>query len=74
MTVEKFVISDVVKLDDGKTLEFIYSDTFDPEKIIAIVTNPDTPSEERAKYSNRLVQAKYITSEALNKLLPKPTT
>ena len=74
MTVEKFIIPDVVKLDDdGKMLEFTYSDIFDPEVLIGIVSNPDTPPETRDKIKNRLFQARVKTIEELNKLVPKPS-
>jgi hypothetical protein len=74
MTIEKFIIPDVVKVDNnGKTVEFIYSDVIDTDIFKNIISNPDTPPETRDKIMNRLFQVKYMTFEEMNKLLPKPT-
>jgi hypothetical protein len=74
MSVERFVIPDVVKLDDnGKTAEFTYSDIFDPDKFKDIVSNPNVPFAKRDRCAHRLLQAKVITLEELNELLPKPS-
>jgi hypothetical protein len=74
MALERFVILNVEPLgDDGKTVEFIYSDLFDPEKLKEMVVDPDTPPEKRYKIKNRLWQANAVTAEELKELHPKST-
>ncbi len=72
MSIEKFVVSETVKLgDDGQTAEFTYSDIFDSKEMKSITLNPDIPGEMREKCARRLYNVKQISHDEYVKLLAK---
>jgi len=72
MAQERFVVIDKVEIDrEGNTADIIYSDIFDPSVLLEKIKNPETPSDIRDKCSRRIKNAKLMTSEELNKIIPK---
>jgi hypothetical protein len=63
MPVERFEITEHLVLDDGREIEVVYVDNFDPESFKITAYNPKEEKDSRNRCAIRLRCARVITND-----------
>lgn len=63
MTLERYEITEHLVLEDGREIDVIYVDSFDPESFKKIAYNPENKIDSRDRCALRLRCARVITND-----------